>query len=154
MKLEQYFLVEEVPEDMKVKVVMLSLDGDALQWHQYYQSTEGGLASLKWEMYLEAMKERFAGDEEEDYMSALVELRQDGSVVSYYQKFIRTLNQLQVPTQHSLSIFLSNLKLEMKQQVRVHKPKTLTQAFTLAKQFEGIIFPQRRFNGPLQKNSP
>lgn len=138
VKLEQYFLAENVPEEMKVRVVMLSLEGDALQWHQYHQTIEGGLGSLSWESYMEAMRERFASDEVEDPMSALVELKQDDTVVKYHQAFIRNLNLLQIPTSHAMSIFVSNLKPEIKHRVRLHKPKNLNQALSYAKQIETI----------------
>lgn len=69
---------------------MLSLEGDALQWHQYNSNSMGGLLNLNWEDYLKEMKERFADPDEEDFMSALVELKQEESVGKYYQDFIRT----------------------------------------------------------------
>lgn len=59
---------------------MLSLEGDALQWHQYHQTIEKGLFNLRWDSYLEVIRDRFQGDEVEDPMSALVELRQDDTV--------------------------------------------------------------------------
>lgn len=99
---------------MKVRTVMLSLEGDAFQLHQYYSNSMGGLLNLNWEDYLKELKKRFTGQDEEDFMSALVQLKQEESVSKYYQDFIRTLNLIQIPTQHVLSIFLSNLKPEIK----------------------------------------
>lgn len=47
---------------MKVRAVMLCLEGDVLQWHQHYSTSVGGMPNLTWEEYLKEMKERFAGE--------------------------------------------------------------------------------------------
>lgn len=46
LKLEQYFDVEQIPKNMKVRNVMLSLEGDALQWRQFYATAKEGLLNL------------------------------------------------------------------------------------------------------------
>lgn len=35
-KLEQYFEAEVIPEGSKVRLVMLNLEGRALEWHHFY----------------------------------------------------------------------------------------------------------------------
>lgn len=42
-KLEQYFKAEEVPDVSKVRLVMLNLEGRALEWHHFYSQQNGGL---------------------------------------------------------------------------------------------------------------
>ncbi|KAL4334964.1 hypothetical protein GQ457_07G040680 [Hibiscus cannabinus] len=87
-KLEQFFLAEEVSEDDKVKVVMLQLEGKALQWHHFVVRNIGGMEKLNWDTYLKLMKDRFAPDGIEDPMGELVTLQQTSSVDQYYADFI------------------------------------------------------------------
>lgn len=50
-KLEQFFLLECVRDKAKVKVVMLHLEGKALDWHHFFFKRRGGLQQLSWEVY-------------------------------------------------------------------------------------------------------
>ena len=126
MKLEQYFEADNVDDAAKVRTVMLHLEGRALQWHQHYARTNGGSASLQWEPYLEAMRQRFGNTEFLDPMADLVALKQVGTVDDYYDDFLSLLNSLHLSADYALSIFISNLKLDISKMVRLFCPKTFT----------------------------
>ena len=53
MKMEQYFDAVGTQEVDKIQLVMIHLDGRALQWHQRLMRTKGSLKEMKWENYLE-----------------------------------------------------------------------------------------------------
>lgn len=72
-------------------------------------------------------------------MTELVTLKQQGSVDHFHDQFVSILNQLHLPEPYALSIFISNLKMEVGQYLRLFKPQTLLEAFMLARQVEGIV---------------
>ncbi|KAL4335086.1 hypothetical protein GQ457_07G026120 [Hibiscus cannabinus] len=154
-KLEQFFLAEEVSEDDMVKVVMLQLEGKALQWHHFVVRNIGGMEKLNWDTYLKLMKDRFAPDGIEDPMGELVTLQQTSSVDQYYADFVSILNQLHLPDDYALSIFIKNLRWEIGQYIRVFQPKDLIDAFRLASHFEQIIFsdPKKGYSSMVKPQS-
>ena len=56
-----------------------------------------------------------------------------GTVFDYHDEFKFLLGKVDLTTKHVISIFLYGLKNVIESQVRMFKPKTLYQAFALAK---------------------
>ncbi|KAL4376913.1 hypothetical protein GQ457_02G033300 [Hibiscus cannabinus] len=153
-KLEQYFEAESVPEDAKIRVVMLHLEGKALQWHQLVAKNHGDLGQLTWGQYLKLLRDRFAPEGFDDPFADLVALRQLDSVEQYYEEFVVLLNQVNLPDDYVLSIFKNHLRLEISQFLKLLQPKTLTEAYNMAKHLENIFFPaQKRSFAPSSKFS-
>ena len=98
-------------------------------------------------MYARDMRARFSDTEYIDPMSELVSLKQSKSVEEYYDEFEALLNLLQLSDEYSLSVFVSNLKLEISKSVRLFHPKTLNHALNLAKQMEALLYnvPRKNF---------
>ena len=71
-----------------------------------------------------------------DPMSDLISLKQTTTVETYYEDFLDIFNSLQLLADYALSIFISNLKLEISRTVKLFLPKTFTHALNLAKQLE------------------
>ena len=140
MKLEQFFKAKRIKDEAKVRLVMMQLEGRALQWHQHYAKTNGGLSALSWLSYLDDMRKRFADTKFSDPMSNLVALKQHSSIDDYYDAFLSLLNSLQLSPEYALSIFISNLRLEISNTVRLFFPKTLSHAFNLARQLETLNY--------------
>ena len=138
LKMEQYFEIGKVDDAAKIRTVLMTLEGRALQWHQYYAKTNGGLSVLKWSDYLEDMRRRFADKEYEDPMSELVSLKHTTTVEDFYEDFLYILNSLQLPNDYAMSIFISNLKSDIAKTVRLFSPKTMNHALNLAKQLESL----------------
>ncbi|KAL4384325.1 hypothetical protein GQ457_15G019630 [Hibiscus cannabinus] len=143
-KLEQYFEAESVPEGARVRVVMLHLEGKSLQWHQFLAKSYGNLNQMGWSEYLKQMRERFAPGGFEDPFSDLVALRQMEYVEKYYEDFIQLLNQVQLPDEYVLSMFKNHLRREISPYVKLLQPKSLIEAFHLAKHVECMWFPNQK----------
>ncbi|KAL4297809.1 hypothetical protein GQ457_12G002220 [Hibiscus cannabinus] len=139
-KIEQFFEAELVPENSKIRLVMLHLDGKALQWHQLLVRNMRGIDGLHWDQYLRLMRDRFAPEGFEDPMAELVNLSQEGTVERYYEDFISLLNQLQLSEDYALSIFVSKLKWDISQRVKLFKPRNLLDAFHKAQHLETILY--------------
>ncbi|GMJ10211.1 hypothetical protein HRI_004690300 [Hibiscus trionum] len=140
-KLEQYFEAEAVPENSKIRLVMLHLEGKALQWHQFLMRNQEDFANLGWSQYLRLIRERFCPGGFDDPFEDLLELRQQESVEKFYEEFVSLVNQVQLPDKYILSIFKNHLRLEISQFLNVLQPKTLMEAFHTAKHLENMFFP-------------
>lgn len=145
MKIQQYFEAVGVKKEDKIQMVMIHLEGRALQWHQRLVRTRGSVKEMPWESYVSEMKARFHDDEFGDPMADLVSLKQTSTVEEFYDEFEALLNLLQLSEEYALSIFVSNLSPDISKSVRLFHPKTLTHALSLAKQMEIILLnPSRK----------
>ena len=75
MKVEQFFEAVGVEESNKVQLVMIHLNGKALQWHQRYMKAKGSLKEMQWSVYAGDMRARFHDTEFTDPMFELVCLK-------------------------------------------------------------------------------
>ncbi|KAK5840865.1 hypothetical protein PVK06_009770 [Gossypium arboreum] len=153
-KLEQYFEAEGILESNKVRIVMLNLEGRALEWHHFYSQRNGGLQMLSWPAYFKSLQDRFGFGQFGNPMKEIVNLKQQGTVEQYQDMFVGLLNQLDLPESYALSIFLSNLKSEIGHYLDLFEPATLMEAFQLARKIEVLLAcPAKKPSTPLS-NSP
>ncbi|KAH0673888.1 hypothetical protein KY290_026118 [Solanum tuberosum] len=81
-KVDQFFAMEEVAFDQRVRVTSIHLEGEAIAWHRLYMRSRSCVANPSWKEYILALNERFR-EEFEDSMEALKNLTQIGSVKEY-----------------------------------------------------------------------
>ena len=93
---------------------------------------------MQWLPYIEEMRKRFGDMEFANPMSNIVTLKQSRSVENYYEEFLTLLNSLQLSPAYALRIFIINLHPNLSKTVRLFFPKTLSNAFSLAKQLESL----------------
>lgn len=85
---EHYFEVDITPEDAKLKVVVIHLDGEAFQWQQGYiriHAAEGNPITCSG--YVEELKARFGDELFEDPMLEMRNLRQQSSLADSQRHF-------------------------------------------------------------------
>ncbi|PKI68034.1 hypothetical protein CRG98_011630 [Punica granatum] len=131
---EQFFEVDRTLEELKLKLVVIHLEGRALQWHQSYMKSlavEG--KNVSWKDYIMAIVLRFDDTGYEDPMTDLKSLRQYGSLKDYMNEFDTILNKVNISEADALSHFLGGLNAEIQLPVRMFKPSTLAQAYSLAR---------------------
>ena len=147
LKVEQFFEVVNLLEEDKVPTIMIHLDGKALQWHQRFAKSKCPLKGIEWNSYLREMKGRFYDYEYSDPMAELVSLKQTNTVEDFYEEFETLLNLLNLSNDYALSIFLSNLKLDIANSVKLFYPKNISYALNLAKQVEAMVYnvPKKPF---------
>ncbi|KAH1090549.1 hypothetical protein J1N35_017806 [Gossypium stocksii] len=104
----------------------------------------GGLHKLNWTCYARSLQERFGSSLFRDPMAELVTLKQQGTVERYHDPFLSLLNQLQLPESYALSIFTSNLKLEIGQYLQLFKPQSLVEGCQMARQVETILLHSQK----------
>ncbi|XP_019257770.1 PREDICTED: uncharacterized protein LOC109235985 [Nicotiana attenuata] len=119
-KIDQFFFMDEVAFDQRVKDFC---------------------ARSHLDEYVLALNERF-GDGFEDHMEALKNLQQTGNVRDYQAEFDRLLTGVNLSNENAISCFLGGLKPELNKFVRIQSPRTLLQAYKIARLQEEVFEAQ------------
>ena len=112
-------------------MALYHLEEEALIWFQDAEQV-AGFPSQK--VFIKALQTRFGVTAYDDPKEALIRLKQTSTVIAYKGNFEILSNRIfGLSELHKLSCFLSGLKDEIRLPVRMLVPKTLTEAFGLAK---------------------
>ncbi|VFQ68798.1 unnamed protein product [Cuscuta campestris] len=134
LKAEKYFRYYDVPEDDKVDVASMYLEGDALGLFSW-MSTERTL--FYWEDLVKAFQEHNGPPEYQNPNEYLCSIKQSGTVTEYRLEFARRASRVERWPEHCLlGVFINGLKEELRPDVRLHKPQTVYRAASLALEFE------------------
>ncbi|KAL5794304.1 hypothetical protein ACOSP7_002898 [Xanthoceras sorbifolium] len=153
-KCDRYFLIHPVPPDQKVLITSIHFEKKAEIWFQSYYDLQEGVS---WKEFKESLLTRFLDVEQEDVIGELYRLRQTGSVSDYQDRFEELQPRLMAKgygmgERFFLESFLSGLKSEIKNQVKMFNPTDLKAAIHLARLLEAAIEPRK--NRPwVQKSS-
>ncbi|KAJ0577105.1 putative retrotransposon gag domain, aspartic peptidase domain superfamily [Helianthus annuus] len=131
---EQYFEFQNVATTDQVSLASFHLDGIALQWHRWYTKTRG---PLTWAEFTTALLNRFGPTDYEDPSEALHRLKQVTTVAAYQEAFERLSNRLDgLPELFLMGCFIGGLKEEIRLEVKIKKPRTLSDAIGIARMVE------------------
>ncbi|CAL1395724.1 unnamed protein product [Linum trigynum] len=150
---EQFFEFYGTPEEEKVLLASIYLEGEAQLWLQVLKD---GDQQLTWDDMKRGLHTRFGPTQFEDFFGELTKLRQTGSVRDYQSQFEKLLVRAGRMTQaQQVSCFMSGLKLEIRTDVQVCKPATLTTAIGLARLYEDrsrVVHQGMRFHNTPRGN--
>ncbi|GKE06461.1 reverse transcriptase [Tanacetum coccineum] len=110
----------------------LSVD-EALAWHRQFVKTHR--ETVEWSLYESEILKRFRACYK-DPIEELKNLKQDGSVADYQDKFEVLLGKVELSDQYAISLFFGGLQTEIGLVVKMFKPKTLYDAYHLARMQE------------------
>lgn len=150
-KVDQFFAMDEVPPDQRVRVASINLDGEAIAWHRSYLKARNSATDPSWSEYVLAVNERF-GEGFEDSMESIKNLQQIGDVRTYQAEFDRLLNAVNLSNENAINCFLGGLKPELNKAVRIQAPRTLMQAYKIAKFQEEVFDAQAKSWGMRNNN--
>lgn len=132
--IEEYFAYHGISEASKVRIACLHMEAEALDWIRRLKLNN---MISSWEKLLEDLRERFGDSEFEDSLSDLTRIQQKGSVAAYIGDFERLLNKVTGQTEWAIiTFFVGGLRNDLKKDLRIAKPSSLKQAFSLAKVYE------------------
>ncbi|PKA66677.1 hypothetical protein AXF42_Ash003332 [Apostasia shenzhenica] len=138
----QFFEISLTPNEWKVKLASIYLDGIALEWHQNFVRINS--TSIDWNVYKEAIKERFGETAYDDPTFELHTLKQTIGVQDYKNQFDALLTRLDLFEKYAISCYLGGLMEELLGLVRLMNPKSLREAFNLAKIQESNLTQQQK----------
>lgn len=130
-KCNQFFQLDDIEDNQRVRLAAIHLEGRALLWHQNYMKKCLNILPT-WAKYTEEITSRF-GELYDDPMADLKALKQSGSVQEYHDMFDALAGRLQLSEEHLLSCYLGGLDEEIQLAVRMFCPKSVQQALCLAK---------------------
>ncbi|GJZ82065.1 reverse transcriptase, partial [Tanacetum coccineum] len=125
--------MDEVAEDQKVRLVSIHLFDKDLAWHRQLMKIHGEI--VEWSLYESEILKRF-GACYEDPIKELKNLKQDGSVANYQDQFEVLLGNVELSDQYAISLFLGGLQTDIGLVVKMFKPKSLYDAYHLARMQE------------------
>nr|XP_027097511.1 uncharacterized protein LOC113717062 [Coffea arabica] len=133
-KCNKYFLNYQVPDEHKVDVIEMYLEGKADRW---FQGVKMERPKLNWEEFGELLCCRFNDRTCKDVVEEFNKLQQIGNVEDYQEKFeelkaLMMMKNRNLDEKYFISSFISGLKEEIKPMIKMLKPLTLTDAFELA----------------------
>ncbi|KAH0683132.1 hypothetical protein KY290_021721 [Solanum tuberosum] len=140
-KVDQFFSLDEIPLNQKVRVASLHFDGLAIEWHLAFIKSRQHLPYPTWDKYLYALMDRF-GDEFEDPMSELKLVKQTGYVKDYQNEFDKIMTRLTILPEYAINSFITGLRHEICLTVKNHMPFSLPQAYQLARNTESQVQAQ------------
>ncbi|XP_068472156.1 uncharacterized protein [Phaseolus vulgaris] len=134
---EIYFDVQNTPEDMRVKLSRLSMEGPTIHWFNLLMETED---QLSWEKLKRALIARYGGRRLENPFEELSTLRQTGRVEEFVEAFELLSSQVgRLPEEQYLGYFMSGLKPPIRRRVRTLNPSNRMQMMRMAKDVEEEI---------------
>ncbi|GAU36129.1 hypothetical protein TSUD_292890 [Trifolium subterraneum] len=146
---EIYFDVQQTPEELRVKLSRLSMDGPTIHWFNLLMETED---ELSWEKLKKAMIARYGGRRLENPFEDLSTLHQTGSVEEYVEAFELLSSQVgRLPEEQYLGYFMSGLKASIRRRVRTLNPENRMQMMRMAKD---VSNNNTNWANPNKKNGP
>ncbi|KAJ8751592.1 hypothetical protein K2173_016841 [Erythroxylum novogranatense] len=131
----------------RLQLASFHLEGNALQWYRWYFNYH---TLDSWNDLSHAVLVRFGPTEYEDPAEALSRLKQTSTVAVYQDTFERLTQQVSsLPEKFLVSSFIAGLKDEIRLDVKLKKPTSLSDAFGAARIVEEKLQLQRRpFSAP------
>ena len=126
---------------MWLTTARMNLEGNAAHWFQAYKLRN---EVVSWQQFITAIEAKFGSDDHRQFMSALLALKQKGTVAEYCTEFQELMFKL---CSHNpfydetlfVGHFLKGLKQEVRMGVATQLPDTVDRAILLAHVQEELL---------------
>ncbi|KAL5746499.1 hypothetical protein ACOSP7_027645 [Xanthoceras sorbifolium] len=133
-KAEQYFDFKEVVVEQQVQLASFHLEGIALQWHRWFAKLKG---PVTWIELTKALLLRFGPTDYEDPLEALTRLKQTTTVFAYQEEFEKLSHRVdELPEKILAGCFIAGFKDDIRLDVKIKQPRSLTYAIGVARLIE------------------
>ncbi|CAH9137548.1 unnamed protein product, partial [Cuscuta epithymum] len=134
IKVERFFKLNHIAEVDKIELVTLAMEGRALNWYQWWEEHSN---VRTWELFRQALLERFEPGLEQDPYGPLLNVKQTGSVMDYRDEFELVAGPLKnTDVQFLKGIFMKGLKAEVRAELKLNPVSTLTEIMNKASRVE------------------
>ncbi|GKA62966.1 gypsy/ty3 retroelement polyprotein [Tanacetum coccineum] len=135
-RVNQFFLLDSIADEQKVRLVSMHMFDKALNWHKQFIRKHGD--NVAWAVYEREVQNRF-DSVFEDPMVELKNLKHVTTVQLYQEQFEALMNKVELSEAYAVSLFIGGLKDEIGMHVRMFKPNTLSDVYCLAKMQEATL---------------
>ncbi|GJU75271.1 reverse transcriptase [Tanacetum coccineum] len=146
-KCEQFFLVDNVADNLKVHLASLHLFNVASMWHRQYIRENG--VDVPWDTYKRVILQRF-GNAFDDPLAELKNVRHVTTIEDYQNAFDKLVSRVDFPEGQLISFYLAGLQTEIELAVRMFRPQLLSEAYHLSRvQEDAIKANKQKYRTPL-----
>jgi hypothetical protein len=146
LQMEKFFDLHNVPHTQKVRIDSLYLEPNQFVWYRWLCSRK---SLVTWTIFTEEMIAHYEDTRSNTFFSQLINLKQKGSVTENIQNFQRlNIKVTDIPDEHLIDVFIGTLKDNIQHEVRLWEPKSLENAFKVARNVESknMAMATRRTN--------
>jgi hypothetical protein len=156
LQMQQLFDLHNVPHTQKVRIVSLYLEPNQFVWYRWLFSRK---SLVTWTIFMEEMIEHYEDTRSNNFFIQLINLKQKGSVTEHIENFQRlNIKVTDISYDHLIDVFIGTLKDNIQHEVRLWEPKSLENAFKVAKNVESknMAMATRRTNPNIyrENNAP
>jgi hypothetical protein len=156
LQMEKFFDLHNVPHTHKVQIAYLYLEPNQFVWYQWICSHK---SLVTWTIFTEEMIAHYEDTWSNTFFSQLINLKQKGSVTKHIENFQRlNIKVTDIPYEHFIYVFIGTLKDNIQHEVRLWEPKSLENAFKVARNVESknMAMATRRTNPNIyrENNAP
>jgi hypothetical protein len=159
LQMEQFFDLHNVPHTQKIRIASLYLEPNKFVWYRWLCAHK---SLVTWTIFTEEMIAHYEDTRTNTFFIQLINLKQKGSVTEHIENFQRlNIKVTNIPDEHLIDVFIGTLNDNIKHEVRLWKPKSLENAFKVARNVESKNMPMatrktnpniyRENNGPSSK---
>ncbi|GJY38027.1 gypsy/ty3 retroelement polyprotein [Tanacetum coccineum] len=145
-RVNQFFLLDSIADNQKVRLVSMHMFDKALNWHKQFVKKYG--ENVEWTVYEREVQKRF-DSVFEDPMVELKNLKQVTTVQLYQEQFEALMNKVDLSEAYAVSLFIGGLKDGISMSVRMFKPNTMTDVYCLGKMQEATLQVVKTKHTPL-----
>jgi hypothetical protein len=155
-QIEQLFDLHNVPHTQMVRIVSLYLEPNQFVWYRWLCSRK---SLVTWKIFTEEMIAHYEDTRSNTFFSQLINLKKKGSVTEHIENFQRlNIKVTNIPDEHLIDVFIGTLKDNIQHEVRLWEPKSLENAFKVARNVESknMAMATRRTNPNIyrENNAP
>ncbi|KAG7568093.1 Retrotransposon gag domain [Arabidopsis thaliana x Arabidopsis arenosa] len=135
-QIEQFFLIDHTPEELKVSFASIHFDDLAVTWHQWIlQSVMWKHVRHDWVTYKMLLQGRFK-ELEVDPIVELKQLKETNGIVEYHEKFILLRTRVNLTEDYLVRAYLDGLQRDTRENVQMFQPQTVNQCFLVGRLYE------------------
>jgi hypothetical protein len=155
-QMEQFFDLHNVPHTQKVRITYLYLEPNQFVWYLWLCSRK---SIITWTIFTEEMIAHYEDTRSNTFFSQMINLKPKGSVSEHIENFYRlNIKATDILDEHLIDVFIGTLKDNIQHEVRLWEPKSLENAFKVARNVESKIMAMatRRTNPNIyrENNAP
>jgi hypothetical protein len=134
LQMEQFFDLHNVPHTQKVRISSLYLEPNQFVWYRWICSRKSLITRT---IFMEEMISHYEDTRSNAFFIQLINLKQKGSVIKHIENFQRlNLKVTGILDEHFIDVFMGTLKDHIQHKVRLWEPKSLENAFKVARNVE------------------
>ncbi|EPS61632.1 hypothetical protein M569_13164 [Genlisea aurea] len=129
-KCEYVFDYHGVPDEVKISIAAVNLEGKALSW---YLKLNRESPDLIWYDFIEQCELRFEPRQRQDALDKLSRLEMGANLEEYNHQFEELLLNIEdLNPRHELIMYVRGLPAELASMVKLQNPRSITDAMSLA----------------------